>query len=48
VPIPRDPGVRRAFLTDPDGHIIELMETGVPVTGDEAPQRHRQPDRPTA
>jgi catechol 2,3-dioxygenase-like lactoylglutathione lyase family enzyme len=31
----RGDGVRRTFVTDPDGHVIELMETGVSVTGDE-------------
>ena len=31
----RGDGVRRTFITDPDGHVIELMETGVPVTGSE-------------
>jgi catechol 2,3-dioxygenase-like lactoylglutathione lyase family enzyme len=31
----RGDGVKRVFLTDPDGHVIELMQTGVPVTGDE-------------
>ena len=30
-------GVRRAFITDPDDHIVESMETGVEVTGDEPP-----------
>ena len=33
----RGDGVRRAFITDPDDHIVELMETGVEVTGDEPP-----------
>jgi catechol 2,3-dioxygenase-like lactoylglutathione lyase family enzyme len=33
--IARGDGVRRTFVTDPDGHVIELMETGLPVTGDE-------------
>jgi catechol 2,3-dioxygenase-like lactoylglutathione lyase family enzyme len=28
----RGDGVRRTFVTDPDGHVIELMETGVEVT----------------
>jgi catechol 2,3-dioxygenase-like lactoylglutathione lyase family enzyme len=41
--IARGDGVRRAFLTDPDRNIIELMETGVEVTGSEprltAPRR---------
>ena len=31
----RGDGVRRAFITDPDDHIVELIETGVEVTGDE-------------
>ncbi len=39
----RGDGVKRVFFTDPDGHVIELMQTGVPVTGEEprlkAPQR---------
>jgi catechol 2,3-dioxygenase-like lactoylglutathione lyase family enzyme len=39
----RGDGVKRVFFTDPDGHVIELMQTGVAVTGDEprlkAPQR---------
>src|SRR4051794_13234447 len=33
--IARGDGVRRTFVTDPDGHVIELMERGVAVTGDE-------------
>ena len=33
--IARGDGVRRTFVTDPDGHVIELMETGVAVTGSE-------------
>src|SRR3954451_24832077 len=33
--IARGDGVRRTFVTDPDGHVIELMETGVSVTGSE-------------
>ena len=41
--IARGDGVRRTFVTDPDRNIIELMETGVEVTGSEprltAPQR---------
>ena len=41
--IARGDGVRRTFVTDPDGNIIELMQTGIPVTGDEprltAPRR---------
>jgi catechol 2,3-dioxygenase-like lactoylglutathione lyase family enzyme len=39
----RGDGVKRVFFTDPDGHVIELMQTGIAVTGDEprlrAPQR---------
>jgi catechol 2,3-dioxygenase-like lactoylglutathione lyase family enzyme len=35
IPLARGDGVRRAFITDPDDHIVELMETGVEVTGDE-------------
>ena len=41
--IARGDGVKRAFVTDPDDNIIELMQTGVEVTGSEprltAPQR---------
>ena len=37
IPLARGDGVRRAFITDPDEHIVELMETGVEVTGDEPP-----------
>src|SRR3954449_2723451 len=33
--IARGDGVRRTFVTDPDGHVIELMETGLEVTGRE-------------
>jgi catechol 2,3-dioxygenase-like lactoylglutathione lyase family enzyme len=33
--IARGDGVKRTFVTDPDGHVIELMEKGVAVTGDE-------------
>ena len=39
----RGDGVKRVFFTDPDGHVIELMQTGIEVTGAEprlrAPQR---------
>ena len=39
----RGDGVKRVFVTDPDGHVIELMQTGIAVTGAEprltAPQR---------
>jgi len=34
-PRPRGDGVLQAYVTDPDGNVIELMQTGVPVTGDE-------------
>jgi hypothetical protein len=34
-PRPRGDGVLQAYLTDPDGHVVELMQVGVPVTGDE-------------
>ena len=34
-PRPRGDGVLQAYLTDPDGNVVELMQTGVPVTGDE-------------
>jgi len=37
IPLARGDGVRRAFITDPDDHIVELMETGLEVTGDEPP-----------
>jgi hypothetical protein len=41
--IARGDGVRRCFVTDPDRNIIELMELGTEVTGDEprltAPRR---------
>jgi catechol 2,3-dioxygenase-like lactoylglutathione lyase family enzyme len=33
--IARGDGVKRTFVTDPDGHVIELMEKGLAVTGDE-------------
>src|SRR3954447_12251672 len=33
--IARGDGGRRTFATAPDGHVIELMEKGVAVTGDE-------------
>ncbi|MBE2316095.1 VOC family protein [Solirubrobacter sp. CPCC 204708] len=39
----RGDGVKRVFLTDPDGHVIELMQSGIEVTGEEprlkAPKR---------
>lgn len=31
----RGDGVKRAFVTDPDGNIVELMQTGIDVTGSE-------------
>jgi len=34
-PRPRGDGVLQAYVVDPDGNVIELMQTGVPVTGDE-------------
>jgi catechol 2,3-dioxygenase-like lactoylglutathione lyase family enzyme len=34
-PRARGDGVLQAYLTDPDGHVVELMQVGVPVTGDE-------------
>src|SRR3954447_13188516 len=34
-PRPRGDGVLQAYVTDPDGNVVELMQTGVPVTGDE-------------
>ncbi len=41
--IARGDGVKRAFVTDPDDNIIELMQTGLEITGTEprltAPQR---------
>ena len=33
--IARGDGVKRTFVTDPDGHVIELMQKGIPVTGAE-------------
>ena len=43
--IARGDGVKRAFVTDPDDNIIELMQTGIDVTGAEprltAPRRDR-------
>jgi catechol 2,3-dioxygenase-like lactoylglutathione lyase family enzyme len=39
----RGDGVKRVFVCDPDGHVIELMQAGVEVTGAEprlkAPRR---------
>ena len=34
-PRPRGDGVLQAYVADPDGNVIEFMQTGVPVTGDE-------------
>jgi catechol 2,3-dioxygenase-like lactoylglutathione lyase family enzyme len=34
-PRPRGDGVLQAYLADPDGHVVELMQVGVDVTGDE-------------
>jgi len=34
-PRARGDGVVQAYLTDPDGHVVELMQVGVPVTGEE-------------
>ena len=34
-PRPRGDGVLQAYVADPDGNVVELMQTGVPVTGDE-------------
>jgi catechol 2,3-dioxygenase-like lactoylglutathione lyase family enzyme len=34
-PRPRGDGVLQAYVTDPDGNVVELMESGVRVTGDE-------------
>ena len=31
----RGDGVLQAYIADPDGNVIELMQTGVPITGDE-------------
>ncbi len=31
----RGDGVRRTFVTDPDGHVIELMQKGIAITGEE-------------
>ncbi len=39
----RGDGVKRVFFTDPDGHVIELMQTGIAVTGEEP--RLRAPER---
>ena len=34
-PRPRGDGVLQAYVTDPDGNVVELMQTGVAVTGEE-------------
>jgi catechol 2,3-dioxygenase-like lactoylglutathione lyase family enzyme len=34
-PRARGDGVLQAYLTDPDGNVVELMQVGVPVTGEE-------------
>jgi catechol 2,3-dioxygenase-like lactoylglutathione lyase family enzyme len=34
-PRPRGDGVIQAYVADPDGNVVELMQSGVPVTGDE-------------
>ncbi len=34
-PRPRGDGILQAYLTDPDGNVVEIMQTGVAVTGDE-------------
>lgn len=34
-PRPRGDGVLQAYVADPDGNVVELMQTGVAVTGDE-------------
>jgi len=34
-PRPRGDGVLQAYLADPDGNVVELMQTGVEVTGEE-------------
>jgi catechol 2,3-dioxygenase-like lactoylglutathione lyase family enzyme len=34
-PRPRGDGVVQAYITDPDGNVVEFMQTGVRVTGDE-------------
>ena len=34
-PRPRGDGVLQAYVVDPDGNLIELMQTVVPITGDE-------------
>jgi catechol 2,3-dioxygenase-like lactoylglutathione lyase family enzyme len=39
----RGDGVKRVFVLDPDGHVIELMQSGIAVTGDEP--RLKAPER---
>jgi catechol 2,3-dioxygenase-like lactoylglutathione lyase family enzyme len=34
-PRPRGDGVLQAYVEDPDGNVVEFMQTGVAVTGDE-------------
>jgi catechol 2,3-dioxygenase-like lactoylglutathione lyase family enzyme len=34
-PRPRGDGVLQAYVSDPDGHVVELMQSGVAVTGHE-------------
>ena len=34
-PRPRGDGVLQAYVEDPDGNVVELMQSGVPVTGAE-------------
>ena len=34
-PRPRGDGVLQAYVTDPDGNVVELMQTGAAVTGEE-------------
>lgn len=34
-PRPRGDGVMQAYVADPDGHVVELMQYGVAVTGSE-------------
>ena len=34
-PRPRGDGVLQAYLADPDGNIVELMQSGVDITGEE-------------
>jgi catechol 2,3-dioxygenase-like lactoylglutathione lyase family enzyme len=34
-PRPRGDGVMQAYVADPDGNVVELMQSGVEVTGEE-------------